>query len=362
MNEHILGNTIAKLKTNKKLTVGYFGGSITEGACASDPEKTSWRALTTAWLRGNYPDCEIIEINAAIGGTGSDLGAFRCRHDLLPDKPDLVFVEYAVNDIYAKPDKISRSMEGIVRQILKQNPTADLIFIYTICKDGIAASYDKGCSYFTLDVHQEIADYYGIPSVNVGRALWEKIKNGEGTWETLTREGTHPNDDGYKIYAEVVCDFLKANLDQDIPCIHAKALPPSFNPKPFENVQLVNSWTYAAEDWLKEEHPMAGRYPVMLSGNKPGAALTIPFHGCVAGVYWLIAPDSGDIEWTIDGSDWETVSSWDEWALQFTRACYCLFDYDLPEGSHLLQIRIKAEHHNMSEGTWIRIGAFLMEE
>ena len=32
----MLDNTLYKLKNNKELTIGFFGGSITEGAGASD--------------------------------------------------------------------------------------------------------------------------------------------------------------------------------------------------------------------------------------------------------------------------------------------------------------------------------------
>ena len=89
----MLDNTFYKLKHNLSLTVGYFGGSITEGAGASDASKTSWRAGVTDWFRVTYPDAVVREIQATIGGTGSDLGMYRCDADLLSKNPDLVFVE-----------------------------------------------------------------------------------------------------------------------------------------------------------------------------------------------------------------------------------------------------------------------------
>ena len=89
----MLDNTLYKLKNNKELTIGFFGGSITEGAGASDASRTSWRGSVMRWFRERYPDHEIREIQAAIGGTGSSLGIFRCERDLLSKKPDLVFME-----------------------------------------------------------------------------------------------------------------------------------------------------------------------------------------------------------------------------------------------------------------------------
>jgi hypothetical protein len=104
-----LGNFFAKVKAGKEIKVAYFGGSITAAA--------GWRVKTLKWLQEQYPNAKFSEINAAIGGTGSDLGVFRCYQDVIAKKPDLVFVEFAVNDGSAPPANIWRTMEGIVRQI-----------------------------------------------------------------------------------------------------------------------------------------------------------------------------------------------------------------------------------------------------
>jgi hypothetical protein len=82
-----LGRSFYQLKKTNALTIGYFGGSITAGAGASKSSETSYRALTTKWFRDMFPKARITEVNAAIGGTGSDLGAFRCRKDLLDRHP-----------------------------------------------------------------------------------------------------------------------------------------------------------------------------------------------------------------------------------------------------------------------------------
>ena len=108
-----LPNFAAKLKAGEPVTVAYFGGSITE--------QNGWRVQSADFLRGLYPKSKISPVNAAIGGTGSDLGAFRLAHDVLEHKPDLVFVEFAVNDHGAKPDRIRKAMEGPagVRHLLR---------------------------------------------------------------------------------------------------------------------------------------------------------------------------------------------------------------------------------------------------
>ena len=118
-----LPNVISKLKTGAEARIAYLGGSIT----AQD----GWRPKTLNWFRQQFPNAKVSEINAAIGGTGSDLGVFRLRHDVLEHKPDLLFVEFAVNDGGAPPLQIYRCMEGIVRQTWKNDSTTDICFVNT---------------------------------------------------------------------------------------------------------------------------------------------------------------------------------------------------------------------------------------
>ncbi|MCQ2385417.1 MAG: SGNH/GDSL hydrolase family protein [Clostridia bacterium] len=87
----MLKHTLQRLQNKKPLTVAYFGGSITEGAGASSPDKC-WRSKITAYLKAAYPASEITEIQAAIGGTDSALGIFRADNDVLRYHPDLVFL------------------------------------------------------------------------------------------------------------------------------------------------------------------------------------------------------------------------------------------------------------------------------
>ncbi len=84
------GNFVSKLRSGETVKVAYLGGSITAAP--------GWRVKTREWLSKEFPQAKVAEINAAIGGTGSDLGVFRLQRDALQHHPDLLFVEFAVND------------------------------------------------------------------------------------------------------------------------------------------------------------------------------------------------------------------------------------------------------------------------
>lgn len=355
-----MANVLAKASSDKSLTVGYLGGSITEGAGASNASKTSYRALTTAYLKSRLPGVTVTEINAGVGGTGSDLRAFRCNADLLSKNPDLVFVEFAVNDSGSTEDRREIAMEGITRQIFTKNPNASVVFLYTANKAIAASYYDKGLSYPTVTWHEKVGTYYAVPSINIGVALWQQIALGAGTWDTLTVDGTHPNDTGYAIYGSEIAKVLDKWIVNDTgKASTPKSLPSPFTKDTMEHGKLVDTWSISAPGWTQENKTLAGRYPHYISANAPGTELSYPFAGVAIGAYWLIAPDSGDLQWAIDGGAWNAASTWDKYALSYTRASYTLFSYTLAPGQHELKIKIVPTHNTQSTGTWIRIGAFL---
>ena len=134
---YMLKNTVYRLNHDRALTVGFFGGSITEGTGSSDPTKTSWAGRTAEWLKNKYPNADLDFRNRAIGGTGSDFGVYRLESELMPEGeslPQLYFIEFAVNDYGWVYESIHTSMECIVRKIWSRCPTADIVFVYTMTK------------------------------------------------------------------------------------------------------------------------------------------------------------------------------------------------------------------------------------
>ena len=354
-----LGNTFAKLAVGKPVTVGYFGGSITEGAGASKPDETSWRGRTTAWLRAQYPKAPITEVNAAIGGTGSDLGAFRCERDLLSRRPDLVFVEFAVNDSGAAPERATRTMEGIVRQIRHADARTDIAFVYTTTH-SLVDPYERGETPPMIVIEQKVAAHYGIPEVNVGKALWQTIHDQKGTWETLTVDSVHPNDAGYAIYTDGVTGFLDSHR-KDKPG-GRRSLPKPMAANAFEKARMVDAWEIPGTGWTKDPASLAGRYPHFIAASAAGTELKYAFTGTTIGLYWMMAPDSGDIEWSVDGSAPQRVSSWDRFARDYARANSVILSDSLKPGNHVLTVRVLSGKNAESKGTVVRIGALMVSE
>jgi len=130
-----IGHVMEKIRAGGEVRVAYFGGSITE--------MDGWRRMSREWLQARYPACSFAEIAAAIGGTGSSLGVYRFRQDVLEKNPDLIFVEFATNDSNDAVENIWRNFDGFIRQAWRRNPEIDIVFVYTITQ-AMESDYRRG--------------------------------------------------------------------------------------------------------------------------------------------------------------------------------------------------------------------------
>ena len=124
---------IAKLKKcmcragrGEELTIGFFGGSITQD-CAATVHENSYAYRVFRWWERTFPQAEIHYVNGGIGGTTSHLGVSRAAEDLLMYQPDMVVIDFSVND--EANEFFKETYEGLLRRILtwKSNPAVIIL-------------------------------------------------------------------------------------------------------------------------------------------------------------------------------------------------------------------------------------------
>lgn len=76
-------------------------------------------------------------------------------------------MEFAVNDDGKGKEKITHSMEGIVRQIWQHNPNTDICFIYTIAEKFLEKEM-YGQLPTSATAMETVAERYRIPTINFG--------------------------------------------------------------------------------------------------------------------------------------------------------------------------------------------------
>lgn len=352
----MLNNTKYRLAKDKRLTIGYFGGSITEGAGASKPANC-WRSLITEWFRSKYPEAEITPIQAAIGGTGSKLGIFRMERDLLSKKPDLVFIEFSVNDGMGNYDEIMADSETIVRKIYAANPYAEIVYVHTTTKsisDRIAA----GEEYIARSAHSAVMHRYGIAQIDVGEILRNKVMESGGDWKQFTVDTVHPNDAGYRIYTDAIARLLEGLLGGE-GSLEPVKLPAKISCLSDRTAARLVDGFDVKSDWTRVEKSMCGRYDHYIEALEPGKELEFRFRGSRVGIYCMFAKDSGDLICSLDGEE-KSISTWDTYCKQFNRAGSIILGGELEYGDHVLKLRVSDMHNEESEGNAVRIGAFMV--
>lgn len=184
------------------MTIAYIGGSITEGFGASDwngesPE-LSYAPLSYKYFCDTFAKNgtkQVTKVNAGIGATPSTVGALRFSYDVAPSNPDIVFIEFAVNDF--DDSECRDAYEDLVRQALnlESKPAVILLFSRT----------DNNVSMQTW--MKEIGYHYDVSMISYADGITYLIDNGAMTWDEFSPDFAHPTDAGYKIVADFIDHF-----------------------------------------------------------------------------------------------------------------------------------------------------------
>ncbi|HOW73462.1 MAG TPA: SGNH/GDSL hydrolase family protein [Phycisphaerae bacterium] len=320
------------------MTVGVIGGSITQGASATTPERR-YGDLVAAWWRQRFPKAEIRFVNAGIGATGSNYGALRVRRDLLDRQPDFIVVEYAVNDPNTRES--AESLEGLLRQVLRAPGQPAVVLLFTMHRDGGNAQ----------EWQSKVGRHYRLPMLSFRDALWPEIQTGRMKWEDVEADAVHPNDRGHAYVARLIRDYLSNVLRspsaESRPASVAERLPPPLISDLFEHVALYESDTLkpvSNEGWTY--NPQNHRWQT----DKPGSIIEFEVDGSVVlAMHWVIRGPMGRARVTVDGGAPKELEGWFDqtWggyhqANEIARG--------LTPGKHRIRFEALAEKHPQSTG------------
>ena len=207
-----------KARSGERLSVVFLGGSLTWGAQATDPNQTSYRALVGKKLAAAYPSAHFSFWDEAIGGTGSQLAAFRLERDVLAHKPDLVFLDFTINDeAYSAPSPFRlASYESLVRRLVQAG--IPVVQVMLPAKKDVEANPPAR----PLDAkHKEIGEAYSLPLADAVTLAKQRVAEGKTTpnelWD-LPEDQIHPGDAGYALYAEAAWQAFTAAVAENVKC------------------------------------------------------------------------------------------------------------------------------------------------
>ena len=182
------------LMQKKKWTAAFLGGSVTCGYIAQTIKEQSYPHMVTDALKAEGTETDLILC--------AEPGMFTLQANMLldslvlPKNPDLVFIEFAINEMKIPPSV--KSFESLIRRFLTlEKPPI-------VCVVILRSATDYSCENYM----QEIAAHYGLPCVNVRKGMNAAIDKGLMTFADYGDRESHPYEDGHRLIAACIMELI----------------------------------------------------------------------------------------------------------------------------------------------------------
>ena len=201
-----IANAIRKAQQGEDVTLAYIGGSITQGAGAIPIHHQSYAYRSYQAFAKKFGTGENVHfIKAGVGGTPSELGMLRFDRDVLRNgtvKPDIVVVEFAVNDEGDETKGVC--YESLVRKILALPWHPAVVLLFAVF------AYDWNLQ----DRLGIVGETYELPMVSIMDAVTPQFKLSREEGRVLSKNQFfydiyHPSNIGHQIMADCLMNLFE---------------------------------------------------------------------------------------------------------------------------------------------------------
>ncbi len=188
--------TLGDLKNGCDVTIVAFGDSITAGYAVRRGFPSFWKEM----LQKKYPDAKIEMINSGVSGDTTMDGLARLDWSVLSYEPDLVTINFGINDCVLRLDlaEFEMNLVEMIRRI-RSGPGSEMLLLSSQPLE--TPPYDQ----LILDYYQAIervAREMDVGFVDVYWAWMERVRQGTPLGSLILSGLDHPNEAGYRIIAE----------------------------------------------------------------------------------------------------------------------------------------------------------------
>ena len=208
-----LANIITELQkqwpNNRTINLVFHGHSVPSGYQQTPLVTTfgSYPLLALKLITEKYPYAVVNGIRTSIGGENAEQGAKRFKRDVLSKEPDVIFIDYALNDRGIGLQRAKVAWEKMIKEALKANvklilltPTPDLT---EDIKDPNAP-----LAQHTNQII-ELGKKYHLLVVNSYAAFKNLVIEGADLKQYMA-QNNHINPKGHEIVAELIMNLFKS--------------------------------------------------------------------------------------------------------------------------------------------------------
>lgn len=192
---------------NRTINLVFHGHSVPAGFWHDHEVHTleSYPYLTLGKLKAQYPYAVINVIVTAIGGENSLKGQKRFETEVLNHKPDVLFIDYALNDRFSDINAVKEAWEKMIQTALAQNIKVILLTPSPDQRLDILAIENP------LEAHvqqiKQLAEKYHIGLADP----YEHFKKvaAKGELKDYMSHVNHPNQKGHELIVNELLKWLK---------------------------------------------------------------------------------------------------------------------------------------------------------
>lgn len=188
--------TALDLEAGSDATIVAFGDSITAGFAVKRGFPSFWREQ----LQEKFPEAKVEMINSGISGDTSRDGLARLDWSVLSYEPDLVTINFGINDSVfdIDVDEFKANLTKMIRRI-RAGPDSEILLLSsqpleTPPYDRIVQDYYRAVEDVAREMDVGFVDVYG--------AWMERVRRGTPLSSLIIPGLDHPNEAGYRIIAE----------------------------------------------------------------------------------------------------------------------------------------------------------------
>jgi lysophospholipase L1-like esterase len=244
-NQEQIKRVMRKAQEGSSVSIGFIGGSITQGSLATTP-KACYAYLVFEWWTKKFPNSKFKYINAGIGATSSHFGVARIQEDLLMYHPDFIIVDFSVND--ENNAFFEETYEGLIRKILGYDKNIGILILNHV-------RYDNGEN--AQEIHNRIGEYYNLPCVSMKDSFYPLIEKVKIDAKKITPDNLHPNNLGHKIIAQIITGILnKIDQNKDVK-ESVMDIPTALTKNNYENSARYqnNNCQFTTEGFIVDDAP-----------------------------------------------------------------------------------------------------------
>jgi len=193
-----LTKSLEKLNSGEEIKIVALGDSLTYGWMTEKGFLDYLKIMITK----KYPDSKFKIINKGIPGDTAKDGLRRVESDVIRLLPDLIFIQFALNDAYTgfSPSDFRKNIESIILRI-RENSNSEIALITSVAL--LDSEENKIADDFYLKIF-ECGEKYNLPVAAVHDYWKEKISSGIRHSILVQSDGIHPTEKGYELMAEAV--------------------------------------------------------------------------------------------------------------------------------------------------------------